>query len=558
MLRLKSTLLLLLSLSAATSAAMMVNCAPVVEDEADEAETSEDAITGVNNVLGLSLLYDKETSKVQATLKQPLTEGQKLFIRVRRGTIKHESQAQLDCKQLTEAAPITNGDPLFNGRVLFQGPAVSQELVDLISVYNDERWYGGKETPEMVAEIAKGPDAIVEACVMKGARVEAKLLTNLAYAWDRGEELKQQTGINGRAIRVQADNNLPEGTAYNTIDYAKLCVQELGEIPFFKKLAEGKYETFDCRDFVGESGAIDGVEGTEVPLTVNDEPQTECSSGRRAARSYDCVDKCDKAMWLTASSATNLGQEAACQPGVTVTTARNEKGSHWVLLCRKVDNSSGDSMMRTKTFNDIAIIGNNPQTGKTCFFQNKENVGNDGSRVTHPADVARSSAIWPATPSSYCTGSCHGADAFVHSPWIDGAKRGNGHPIVPKMGEHPDYPISNLEAPYRLVNGDAQGFKVPEQLVSDEVATCTTCHRVAGKAFSEFSDWATGKGDAYFSKITDPYKEFEKSHWMPPRLDGLTEANFEQSRWGVAVKHIEKCMNNPNASGCQFAPIPRQ
>jgi hypothetical protein len=561
MVRPKSSLLLLLSLAAATSAALMINCAPSgAADEAEEPST-EDAITGVNNTLGLSLLYDKDTGKVKATLKQPLStsQGEKLFIRVRRGTIKHESQAQLDCKQLTEAAPITNGDALFNGRVLFEGPAVSQELVDLLSVYNDERWYGGKETPEMQAEVEKGPDAIVEACVVKGDRVEARLLTNLAYAWDRGEELKQQTGINGRSIRVQGENNLPEGTAYNTIDYAKLCVQELGEIPFFKKLADGKYETFDCRDFVGQNGAIEGVEGTTIPLTADDQPVTECSNGRASRRSYDCVDKCDKAMWLTASSSTNLGQQAACQPGVTVTTATNDKGSHWVLLCRKVDNSTGESsMMRTKTFNDIAIVGNNPQTGKTCFFQNKENVGNDGSRVTHPADVSRSSAIWPSTPSSYCTKSCHGADAFVHSPWIDGALRSNGHPIVPKMGEHPDYPISSLEAPYRLVNGDAQGFKVPQQLVSDEVSTCTTCHRVAGAAFSEFADWATGSGDAYFGKITDSYKQFAKSHWMPPRLDGLTEENFEQSRWGIAVKHIKKCTNNPQDPSCLYAPVPRQ
>lgn len=556
----KHAFLLLVTLASAASAAMLLNCAPAPTDEdGSDPGASEDAITGVNNTMGLGLAYDKDSGKLNATLKKPLDTGDRLFINVRRGVIKHESQAELDCSKLTEAPAVTKGDSLINGKTLYQGPAVSKELVDLLSIYNDERWYGGNETPDMEAEIQKGPDAIVEACVMHGNTVKAKLLTNLAYAWDRGEDLKKQTDLGNQSLHIRGNTNLPEGQAYNTIDYANLCVQELGEIPFFKKKGNGKYDTFDCRDFVGPDGAIAGVEGTVVPLSVDDQPQTECSPGRSSARSYDCVDKCDKGMWLTASEHTGLGQKAACQPGVTVTTAKNDQGTHWILLCRKVDNTAGErSMMKTKTFNDIAIIGNNPQTGKTCFFQNKENVGNDGSRVTHPADVARSSAIWPSTPSSYCTKNCHAADAFVHSPWIDSALRSNGKTIVPKMGEQPDYHISNLEMPYKLVNGPAQGFEVPKQLVSEPVAPCTTCHRVAGAAFAEFSNWSIGKGDAYYSKITDRYKAFEHSHTMPLRLEGLTAENFDQSRYGLAVQHIETCMANPSAAGCEFAKIPGQ
>jgi hypothetical protein len=95
-------------------------------------------------------------------------------------------------------------------------------------------------------------------------------------------------------------------------------------------------------------------------------------------------------------------------------------------------------------------------------------------------------------------------------------------------------------------------------MISEEVAVCTTCHRVAGAAFAEFSEWATGEGDAYFGKITDSYKRFEKSHWMPPRLDGLTADNFEASSWGKAVKHIRACTDNPNAEGCEFFGVPER
>jgi hypothetical protein len=276
-------------------------------------------------------------------------------------------------------------------------------------------------------------------------------------------------------------------------------------------------------------------------------------------RSYDCVDKCDDGMYLTASSATNLGGKASCQPGVTVTHAENAQGTQWILLCRKVEDT-GVGMMKTKRFNDIAIVGNNPKTGKTFFFQNKENVGNDGSRVTHPADVARSSAIWPAQPSSYCTGSCHGADAFVHSPWIDNAKKPDGTTVVPKMGEHPAYPISDLEFPYKLVNGPAQGFQVPKQLVSEDALPCTSCHRIAGKAFAEFAEWSTGTGNSYFQKITASHSTFPTSYWMPQRLEGYTAESFATSKWGVAVKHIRNCLNpigGASQPGCEFADIPQ-
>src|SRR5688572_18923855 len=199
---LRSSLLLLATLLAAGSGALLLNCASPSEEDDETINEGEDAVTGVNNTLGLGLVYDNATGKVRATLKTPLAANEKLFIRVRRGVIQHDSQAKLDCSKLSEAPPITKGDrDVGSGKVVYDGPAVSKELVDLLSIYNDERWYGGHETPEMKAEIAKGPDSIVEACVLKDGKVRAKLLTNLAYAWDRGEELKTQSSLGQQNIR---------------------------------------------------------------------------------------------------------------------------------------------------------------------------------------------------------------------------------------------------------------------------------------------------------------------------------------------------------------------
>ncbi len=90
--------------------------------------------------------------------------------------------------------------------------------------------------------------------------------------------------------------------------YAEKCVDDLGEIPFFKKLAQGKYDTFDCRDFVGTGDghsptAIRGVEGSLIPLTQNDQNVTKCdgagANGEQESSSYDCVNKCDHAEFLS-------------------------------------------------------------------------------------------------------------------------------------------------------------------------------------------------------------------------------------------------------------------
>lgn len=350
---------------------------------------------------------------------------------------------------------------------------------------------------------------------------------------------------------VEPSYALPEGKTYSTPDYAAMCVERLGEIPFFPKIADGSYETFDCRDFVSSKGPVAGAEGALIPLTVNDVATTKCDGGG-LDNGYDCVTKCDRAMWFTASEFIDEGKSAACQPGPTVTHVRNTQGTDWVLLCRSVQDPQGLGMTKTKRFSDIALIGYNPKSGATCFFQNKGPTGQDGAHVAHPGDRAKSSTIWPDKPLAYCTDACHTTKAFVHSPWIDQAKRKDGKSIVPKAGEQPDYPLGTKGA-FRVLNAEAQGFELKPELVDDKVAACRTCHRLGGSGYREFSDWSTGSGAAYYDRITNNYKAFAKSHTMPPTLDGLTAQTFAASPYGVAMKRIDECLTRSPAADCKFA-----
>src|SRR5262249_36416405 len=116
--------------------------------------------------------------------------------------------------------------------------------------------------------------------------------------------------------------------------------------------------------------------------------------------------------------------------------------------------------------------------------------------------------------------------------------------------------IGNTDAPYSIVNMKAQGWTMQRQLVSDEAAACTACHRIGeGNMMSSFSMWSTGSGDFYYGKVTDAYKAFEKSHWMPPKLGTVTEATWADSKFGKAVSFIKGCTES-GSGNCQYAPIP--
>ena len=562
--------------SAALTAALAVAVAASLLHCSAPADEPEEAVSGVRNKLGLSLRFDEKTHQVQATLAQPLEDDEQLYVRVRAGKMTLGAEKTLDCKSLGLAKPIRSGGAReLTGKVVYQGPKVDPGVFALATLYSDPRWAAG-DVPGATLAMAKMPDPIVEACVLKGDTVKAKLQVNLAYAWDVSTKdkafLKTLTegihpldgpnGLDGGSDAATADaggaepsREIDETNVTSQIEYGQLCERELGEIPFFPKIRDGEYETFDCRELVanGANGkhAVAGVEGARIPAMVDGQEVDKCSPGRELgpdSSSYECLDKADHGMYL-ASGGT--------QPGPMVVTGKNSRGSHWVLLCRKVADD-GKGMFGTKKFNDVAMIGHNPKTGRTCFFQNSIGSGTDGEHVPHPGDVSKSTSLWSSYVQGYCSGSCHSNGPFVHSPWIDGAKRSNGKPIVPMLGALPDLPISNPDAPYNIVGGDKLGFQIPKVLISEEASACTNCHTLAqGSTLGNFTDWSTGTGDVYFGKITDTGKKFENSHWMPLNLDGVTAETWDAGKYGKALAFIKKCTAASADPACEWADPPR-
>src|SRR5690606_1249039 len=151
--------------------------------------------------------------------------------------------------------------------------------------------------------------------------------------------------------------------------YAEACVAELGEIPFWKKVEggdEGDYETVSCLEL-----------GTPIPTTVTD-------AAGNVTEATDWVDECDAPQFIYSHCEPHAGSAPGVN-GPRVAHARNDQGTHWVLLCRKSLEAEG-------RYEDMAMIGHNPFTGRTCFFQNQLPSGetprpsNDGTAIPHPAD----------------------------------------------------------------------------------------------------------------------------------------------------------------------------
>lgn len=464
--------------------------------------------------------YDATSRRIVVELSRGLKDGERLHARIRLGAAD-----ELDCAAQVGAIERIDGRPTDGfGAANFAGPEVAPEL--FAPVY-DTSWLEMPEpSAEMLEQIAAG-QALIDVCLMKGDAVVHEAVFDVRRALDR-------TGENGKADGPE------EEVIASTVAYAERCVDELGDIPFFEEVADGDYQTYNCLD------------STPIPTTVTD-------ADGNVTFPEEEVDQCDNPQYIYSLCEGNAVDGRSNGPRVT--SAANESGTHWVLLCRKARSDEG-------AYNDIAMIGHNPYTGKTCYFQNALYSRTDGLHVPHPGDKVesevspqQSESLWSGIHGGLGSGiecaKCHDNDAFIHTPWIDGALTDSGDPVVPKMGIDPDFALGYADAPYSIINSQGQGWEMPKQLVSEEAAACTRCHRIGnGRWATRWIDRLVGENQAWIDKTTEAYRSFEHTFWMPPEVDGLDESTWADSEFGRAVAFIQTCGRDPDAEGCEWAEMP--
>jgi len=467
----------------------------------------------------LGVAFDHGERQILVTFPRDIKEGETLHARVRQGKV-----GALDCARDIGAIPRIDEVPLLGqDKPTWRGPLTEQRMFE--PVY-DTTWLELPEPTQEMLDAAAAGDWTIDVCLMK----EGKVVQGRAFDIQRALD---DAGGNGKF------DGEGEERIESTVAYAELCVAELGDIPFFKKVGDGDYETYNCLDSTAIPTTVTSTDGTVS------HPETE-------------VNKCDNPQYIYSLCEPNAVDGRTNGPRVA--TRGNDEGTQWVLLCRKAKTEQG-------SYNDIAMIGHNPFTGKTCYFQNALYSKTDGLHVPHPGDKIdsegspqQSASLWKGIHGGVGSGiecaKCHSTDPFIHTPWIDGAKDANGDSVVPKMGEHEDFVLGFNDAPYSVINKTGQGWTMPKQLVAEEASACTKCHRIGAndRWMNSWNKRLDGTDTAWNNITTEEYLKFKHKFWMPPEVDGLDDTTWADSEYGKAIRFIMACQND--STGCDVAEVP--
>ena len=468
------------------------------------------------------MIRNETSGHLEVIVHPGIGENQELYIRVRNGGI-----GVLNCAQETALMNRIDGAPLAP-RTPDDGARFDGIFVDSQAFNNpyDDSWLEGEPTAEMLAAAEAGLWTI-DLCLMEEGELVRGAEMDVMRALDR----KGTGKFDGYG---DADEQISSVSAY-----AEACVNQLGEIPFFSPLEDGDYTTFSCLD------------ATPIPMTVTD-------AEGNVTYPEEIQPTCDNPQYIYSSCEPNA--VTGRTNGPRVTSAMNDRGTHWVLLCRKAQEEEGK-------YNDVAMLGHNPYTGKTCYFQNALYRRTDGLHVPHPGDTVASpespqqtESLWNGLHggmSGIQCARCHDADPIIHTPWIDGALKENGDPVLPKMGITDGFALGFNEAPYSIVDLEGQDWTMPKHIVSDEAAPCTKCHRMGdGRWARNWMRRMVGRDAVWNGLHTEEGLKFNNLFWMPPEMEGIDEHTWDESEFGKAADFIMECFNNPTDEACKWEELP--
>ena len=147
----------------------------------------------------------------------------------------------------------------------------------------------------------------------------------------------------------------------------------------------------------------------------------------------------------------------------------------WAYFCR-----SAGKVALEDGVGSVQMIGHNRATGATCFFESPDAIGKlvQAERLRYddrglldgefpgPDDAEFDRLFIPPPPGVQCA-QCHQNNAFLHDPWIDGARLASNprEPVLPQWVDP--------ESPYWVVGGTDWDLRT----VHIEGNACLDCHR---------------------------------------------------------------------------------
>jgi hypothetical protein len=269
-----------------------------------------------------------------------------------------------------------------------------------------------------------------------------------------------------------------------------------------------------CSEVLGVVPQVDCGSGVPVPILVDGEEVSEEVGFRR----------CD-----------DPDIKGACIPGSRVGRIQGStldgdplSDVYWVFFCR----SQGPSALR-RGIVSVQMIGHDVASGATCFFESPDAIGEDTHAdylsmdedgllqgvLPAPGDPDFDRAFIPPPPGGMCT-SCHQADAFLHTPWIDNARlpEDPSQPVLPE--------VATPSSPYWVIGGGDWDYRT----VHIEGNGCVSCHRAP-----------------------DPTRIFflsgeDVNDWMPPGAPGSMAEDYNA---------IRRCYDDPTGDPrCEIGEPP--
>jgi hypothetical protein len=355
----------------------------------------------------------------------------------------------------------------------------------------------------------------------------------------------------------------------------------------------GSAQQFDGSDIA--------VYGKECKDALGKWPLTwDCLKGDQLDVGKQRNGQCEKPPWLP------LDKEGQCVDGAFLLRLSTDKAeTDALVICRRYKNRKNPKT--NKSFEDIAVIGHNNNTGQTCFFQARkdEEPGLDGSNVPSPmADkndlnesaVAEQAADFWIKPKNLddkglrCT-RCHDNDVWMHTPYVDQNQADGGFSIGNKScppgtkrncvpTKEPDIwkdgPKEGAIQSANLYSLVEQAFfagitwPMPNSVLTAKVKNdngkihtqeCTACHRISDEktkdAWLQWSTFAPTKKNpkAIITGQLADLKEWQRYRYMPQETAlGDDDENEWHKQYDKHIRAMECCLNNPNYLGCASMP----
>ena len=271
-----------------------------------------------------------------------------------------------------------------------------------------------------------------------------------------------------------------------------------------------------CLPHVGVPPTVDCGAGVRIPIHVDGVEVFE-SAGYRECDTPDFKGNC------------NVGSRIGRVQGKAADGSPLDDVV-WAYLCR----SAGQELFK-RGIASVQMIGHNKTTGATCFFESPDGKGDLrqakylhfddrgllAGKLPGPDDEAFDDAFIPPPPGVQCV-QCHQNNAFLHDPWIDGAK-------LPSNPSEPVLPgWVDPEAPYWVVGGTHWDMRTPYI----EGNACLDCHRAPTRT----------------ARLLEA-GQVHVNEFMPPRRPGSMKADYA----ALLACHDQGPANTP---GCDWVVPP--